>query len=65
MLWEGGRESDNIEDRRGSGGGGLAVGGGIGTMIIALIVYLLGGNPEHCLKQRFDTATYAANGSGK
>ncbi len=49
MLWEGGRESDNIEDRRGSGGGGLAVGGGIGTMIIALIVYLLGGNPNTIL----------------
>lgn len=48
MLWEGGRESENIEDRRG-GGGGLAVGGGIGTLVIALIVYLLGGNPNAVL----------------
>lgn len=46
MLWQGRRESDNVEDRRGVSGGGLAVGGGIGTMVIALIVYLLGGNPN-------------------
>ncbi len=50
MLWQGRRESSNIEDRRG-GGGGLAVGGGIGTMVIAFIVYLLGGNPNQVLNQ--------------
>ncbi len=49
MLWQGRRESDNVEDRRGMSGGGLAVGGGIGTMVIALIVYLLGGNPNTVL----------------
>lgn len=48
MLWQGGRESNNVEDRRG-GRGGLAVGGGIGTMVIALIIYLLGGNPNTVL----------------
>jgi len=31
MLWQGRRESENVEDERGSGGGGrLAIGGGIG-----------------------------------
>ena len=31
MLWQGRRESENVEDERGSGGGGrLAFGGGIG-----------------------------------
>ncbi|WP_128546850.1 KPN_02809 family neutral zinc metallopeptidase [Larkinella soli] len=45
MRWIGRRESGNVEDRRGSGGGGLAVGGGIGTVVIAIIVYLLGGDP--------------------
>ncbi|HEY0109114.1 MAG TPA: neutral zinc metallopeptidase, partial [Fibrella sp.] len=47
MRGLGGRESDNVEDRRGGGGGGgMAIGGGIGTMVIALVVYLLGGDPS-------------------
>lgn len=40
MKWEGNRESDNVEDRRGQGGGGFGLGGrsiGIGTVVIALI----------------------------
>ena len=41
MKWEGNRESDNVEDRRGggSGGGGFPIGGrsiGIGTVVLAL-----------------------------
>ncbi len=46
MRWLGGRESDNVDDRRGSGRGGMIVGGGIGTIVIALIVTLLGGDPS-------------------
>ncbi len=42
MLWRNRRQSGNVEDRRGSGG---FVAGGIGTIIIALIVWILGGNP--------------------
>lgn len=39
-----GRESSNIEDQRGMGGRGLALGGGgIGTLVIALAIYLCGG----------------------
>ena len=46
-----GRESDNVEDRRGeSGGGGFSVGGrglGIGTIVIALVAsYFLGVDPR-------------------
>ena len=42
MKWEGNRESDNVEDERGSGGdgGGFGFGGrsiGIGTIVLALI----------------------------
>ncbi|WP_019987394.1 KPN_02809 family neutral zinc metallopeptidase [Rudanella lutea] len=52
MRWLGGRESDNVEDRRGSGGsGGLVIGGGIGSLVIALIVYLLGGDPSQIIGQ--------------
>lgn len=40
-----GRESTNIEDIRGMGGRGLALGGGgIGTLIIGLAIYLCGGS---------------------
>lgn len=47
MKWMGGRQSGNIEDRRGSGGGrGLAFGGGLGAMALALIAYLFGFNPS-------------------
>ena len=45
MRWGDLRQSENVEDRRG-GGRGLAVGGGIGSVIIAIIVYLLGGDPS-------------------
>lgn len=50
MKWEGNRESDNVEDRRGSGGGGgRMVGGrgiGVGTIVIALLGgWLFGINP--------------------
>jgi predicted metalloprotease len=53
MKWEGNRQSDNVEDRRGAGplgGGGFRIGGGrgigIGTIVIALVGgWLLGINP--------------------
>ncbi len=52
MRWLGGRESENVEDRRGGGGGrGLAIGGGIGSVVIAVIVFLLGGDPSQVLNQ--------------
>lgn len=47
-----GRESTNIEDRRGMGGRGIAVGGGgIGILFLALVIYLCGGNPQALLDQ--------------
>jgi predicted metalloprotease len=49
MRTEGRRTSDNIEDRRGMSTGKMAVGGGIGTIVIVLIVLLLGGNPSEVL----------------
>lgn len=69
MRWRGNRESDNIEDRRG-GGGGFGLGGksiGIGGVIVALIVsWVFGINPSTVLslmgggapvQQQTDTAT--------
>ncbi len=56
MRWKGRRESDNFEDRRGMSGKGLAVGGGIGALVIALIVSFLGGDPQQVLQQLQTTA---------
>jgi predicted metalloprotease len=44
MLWQGRRESSNVDDRRGIGGGGIAVGGGILGVIALIVNYLLGGS---------------------
>jgi hypothetical protein len=49
MRWQGDRQSTNVEDRRGLSGGHIAVGGGIGSLIIGLIIYLLGGNPSQVI----------------
>ena len=53
MLWQGRRESENLEDDRGSGGGRrIAVGGGIGGVILVIAYLLLGGDPQALLEQQ-------------
>ena len=49
MKWKNARQSSNVEDRRGNGG---VVGGGIGvgTLVLAAIVYFMGGNPMAVLQ---------------
>lgn len=66
MRWEGNRESDNVEDRRGDdfgGGGGFGIGGGsigIGTVVIALVAsYFLGINPLSVLSMLSGGGTVA------
>lgn len=44
MRWRGRQVSGNISDRRGMGGK-LAVGGGLGGLVILVLSLLLGGNP--------------------
>ena len=48
MRWREGRQSDNVEDRRGMGGKGLAV-GGIGSVVILIVALLLGVDPRTLL----------------
>ncbi len=50
MRWQDREESSNIEDRRGMSpkGKGIA-GGGIGVLVIALIVMVMGGDPTQLL----------------
>ena len=45
MKWKGRRTSQNVEDQRGRSMTGIA-GGGIGTILIVLLVFLLGGDPS-------------------
>lgn len=47
MRLGGRRESTNIEDRRGAGfrGGGLAMGGGLGTIVLIVLALLFGVDP--------------------
>lgn len=49
MRWTGRRGSSNVEDRRGMSGGKMALGGGLGTIVIVLIVWLMGGDPGQML----------------
>ena len=44
MRWQGRRQSSNVDDRRGSRGKKIAVGGGIGTIILVIITLLSGGD---------------------
>jgi hypothetical protein len=50
MRWEGGRRSDNVEDRRGMRVPGGMAGGGIGVVVIALIAMFLGVDPRVVLQ---------------
>ncbi|HEX8177690.1 MAG TPA: neutral zinc metallopeptidase [Pyrinomonadaceae bacterium] len=50
MRWRSERQSSNIEDRRGSGRG-LAVGGGLGTIVVLALALLFGGDPRAILEQ--------------
>ena len=51
MRIQGMRRSGNVEDRRGlSGGGKLAVGGGLGGIVIAVLFFLLGGDSGQILE---------------
>lgn len=43
MRWRGGRQSSNVDDRSGRSSGGLVAGGGIGTILIAVIFFFLSG----------------------
>ena len=46
MRWQGGRQSTNVEDMRGSGGGKVVIGGGIGLLLLVGYVLLSGGDPS-------------------
>ncbi|GAB4478542.1 MAG: neutral zinc metallopeptidase [Elainellaceae cyanobacterium] len=51
MRWEFGRRSTNVEDRRGMRPSRGVVGGGLGALLLALLVALLGGDPSMVFNQ--------------
>lgn len=51
MKWRGRVGSQNIEDRRGMSGGGMAVGGGLGGLVLLLLISALTGqNPADLIE---------------
>jgi uncharacterized protein len=71
MKWIGRRQSGNVEDRRGSGGGGFGMPGGmltkggIGVVIVIIVISLLTGQNPLALLQQMDGggSTYSTNES--
>ena len=51
MRWRDRRQSENIEDRRGFGGRGIAIGGGLGGLVVLIIALILGADPSQLLEQ--------------
>jgi len=50
MKWTGRRQSGNVEDRRGMRPGRMAVGGGLGTIVVLIIAALFGADPRDLIK---------------
>ncbi|MEO6734220.1 MAG: neutral zinc metallopeptidase [Ferruginibacter sp.] len=57
MLWQGRRESSNVDDRRGMSGGKLAAGGGIIGIIALVINMFLGGGDGTTTLPQFPAET--------
>jgi uncharacterized protein len=51
MRWRGERQSTNIEDRRGMSAGKMAVGGGLGTVVLMILALVFGFDPQTLLQQ--------------
>jgi uncharacterized protein len=65
MRWKDARRSSNIEDRRGMGGAGVKLGGGA-AVVLALVYFLMGGDPSAILGMLGGGGTPAASvGSGE
>src|SRR6476646_2608363 len=51
MLWQGRRQSSNVSDRRGMGGRGIAIGGGLIGLVVYLVNFFLSGGDPAQLQQ--------------
>ena len=56
MRWTGGRQSSNVEDRRGAGGMPIAIaGGGLGTVVLLVLALFFGIDPSVILQDGSET----------
>ena len=60
MRWQNERQSENVEDRRSISPGQMAVGGGLGTILIVLLISFFTGADPRGLLQRMGGAQQAA-----
>jgi uncharacterized protein len=63
MRWQDQEESSNVEDRRRVTPGKVAVGGGLGTIVIVGIMLLSGADPQAILKTLADRSSSSPSGS--
>ena len=56
MRWRGERQSTNIEDRRGFSTGRVAVGGGLGSLLLIILALVFGVDPRQFLQQSPDNS---------
>ena len=61
MRWSDLRPSGNVEDRRGISGGIAIGGGGIGILLLALAIYMCGGDPSALLTEQPPVSGPAVN----
>ncbi len=64
MRWRTGRRSSNVEDRRGKGMKRGLVGGGIGTILIALVAMYFGVDPSVVMQQGASSGGASRGGDG-
>lgn len=58
MKWQGRRQSSNVQDVRGRGGGGKVAVGGLGGVILVVAYLLLGGDPSDLPQMNSAPASY-------
>ena len=56
-----GRQSTNVSDRRGMGGGTMIAGGGIGTIVIVVLALLFGADPSEVIQTSGGQPTQTAD----
>ncbi len=57
MKWQGRKESENIEDRRGISGRQIAIGGGGLSIILLIVGLLMGGDPQQLIGDFLSNST--------
>jgi predicted metalloprotease len=57
MRWQDREQSSNVEDRRSATPGRVVAGGGVGTVVILVIMYFMGADPQQLLNVALNSTT--------